>query len=73
MSAIFDFSSLVTVLLLVICTMTYVRALRPSVFDGGLTPEEVNSPQGFKRRSGLRGACWKASRIGERVSPYVQT
>lgn len=33
MSAIFDFSSLITVLLLCICTTTYLRELRPGIFD----------------------------------------
>ena len=73
MSAIFNFSSLITVLLLFICTMTYVRAIRPGVFDGGLSEEDrANSRNAHKRRSGVRGFCWKASRIGERVSPYVR-
>ena len=35
MSAIFDFSSLLTVLLLVICTCAYLRDMRPTIFDGG--------------------------------------
>lgn len=35
MSALFDFASLVTVLLLLICTCTYLRELRPVIFDGG--------------------------------------
>ena len=33
MSAIFDFSSLITVLLLLICTCAYLRELRPGIFD----------------------------------------
>jgi Protein of unknown function (DUF1242) len=33
MSAIFDFSSLVTVFVLSICTTTYLRELRPAIFD----------------------------------------
>jgi Protein of unknown function (DUF1242) len=33
MSAIFDFSSLITVLLLLICTCAYLRELRPKIFD----------------------------------------
>lgn len=33
MSALFDFSSLMTVLLLTICTTTYIRELRPTIFD----------------------------------------
>ena len=35
MSAIFDFSSLLTVILLLICTCAYLRDLRPTIFDGG--------------------------------------
>ncbi len=35
MSAIFNFSSLLTVLLLLICTCAYLRDLRPTIFDGG--------------------------------------
>lgn len=35
MSAIFDFSSVVMILLLMICTCTYLREMRPAVFDGG--------------------------------------
>jgi hypothetical protein len=34
MSAIFDFSSVLLLLLLMICTCTYIRELRPTVFDG---------------------------------------
>ena len=33
MSAIFDFTSLLTVLLLLICTCTYLREMRPGIFD----------------------------------------
>ena len=28
-------------------------------------------PRSHKKRTGLRAVCWKASRVGERVSPYV--
>ena len=35
MSAIFDFSSLLLTLLLIICTCTYLRELRPTIFDSG--------------------------------------
>ena len=35
MSAIFDFSSLLTVILLLICTCAYLRDMRPTIFDGG--------------------------------------
>jgi hypothetical protein len=42
MSAIFDFSSLLTVLLLLICTTTYLRELRPSIFDGSVIQNNNN-------------------------------
>ena len=56
MSAIFDFSSLITVFVLSICTTTYLRELRPAIFDtsipsmaggdgGGRTPSAVGSFQ----------------------------
>mmetsp|Transcript_30940 Transcript_30940/g.73748 ORF Transcript_30940/g.73748 Transcript_30940/m.73748 type:complete len:83 (+) Transcript_30940:181-429(+) len=67
MSAIFDFSSLLTVLLLLICTCAYLRDLRPAIFDGGQTPE----PGQRLKRTGISGFFWKMSRIGERMSPYV--
>ena len=35
MSAIFDFSSLLTVILFLICTCAYLRDMRPTIFDGG--------------------------------------
>mmetsp|Transcript_925 Transcript_925/g.1425 ORF Transcript_925/g.1425 Transcript_925/m.1425 type:complete len:84 (-) Transcript_925:367-618(-) len=68
MSAIFDFSSLLTVLLLLICTCAYLRDLRPTMFDGGQTlqPGETRL-----KRTGVLGFFWKMSRIGERMSPYV--
>ena len=34
MSAIFDFSSVLMILLLMICTSCYLRELRPGIFDG---------------------------------------
>mmetsp|Transcript_17549 Transcript_17549/g.23206 ORF Transcript_17549/g.23206 Transcript_17549/m.23206 type:complete len:84 (-) Transcript_17549:426-677(-) len=68
MSAIFDFSSLLTVLLLLICTCAYVRDMRPTIFDGG----EVQEPgKPLMKRPGISGILWKLSRIGERLSPYV--
>jgi hypothetical protein len=60
MSALFDFPSLLVVILLFICSTAYLRSMYPTLFD---------SPDG--RRDGFYGLCWKASRIGERVSPYV--
>jgi len=42
MSALFDFSSLLTVLLLMICTCTYLREYRPKIFDPTL-PVQVST------------------------------
>ncbi|XP_067838902.1 protein kish-A isoform X1 [Heptranchias perlo] len=50
MSAIFNFQSLLTVLLLLICTCAYIRALAPSFLD--------------KNKTGLLGIFWKCARIG---------
>jgi hypothetical protein len=52
---------------MIICTSTYVRSLYPNIFanknpDGSVNPAD---------HSGLYGLAWKASRIGERLSPYV--
>ncbi|KAI9022154.1 transmembrane protein 167 precursor [Phycomyces blakesleeanus] len=57
MSAIFNFQSLLLVVLLLICTCTYVRAQAPSLMD--------------RNKTGVLGLFWKASRVGERLSPYV--
>ena len=57
MSAIFNFQSLLTVVILLICTCTYVRGLWPSILD--------------KNKTGMLGIFWKFARIGERLSPYV--
>ncbi|KQK80609.1 hypothetical protein AAES_91504 [Amazona aestiva] len=57
MSAIFNFQSLLTVILLLICTCAYIRSLAPSLLD--------------KNKTGLLGIFWKCARIGERKSPYV--
>lgn len=56
MSALFDFSSFLTVVLLFICSCTYYKLINP----GGLT-----------QTTGFRGLFWKAARIGERLSPWV--
>lgn len=57
MSAFFNFQSLLLVILLLICTATYLRSLAPRFVDN--------------RKTGLAGIPWKAARIGERLSPYV--
>ncbi|XP_010006704.1 PREDICTED: protein kish-A [Chaetura pelagica] len=56
-SAIFNFQSLLTVILLLICTCAYIRSLAPSLLD--------------RNKTGLLGIFWKCARIGERKSPYV--
>ncbi|QGN17701.1 protein KSH1 [Kluyveromyces marxianus] len=58
MSALFNFRSLLQVLLLFICSCTYVHAQRPSLLDR-------------YKDSGMLGVFWKFARIGERASPYV--
>ena len=57
MSAIFHFESLLIVMLLLICTCTYIHAQTPSLLD--------------RHKVGILGNFWKAARIGERLSPYV--
>ncbi|CAB3366008.1 protein kish-A [Cloeon dipterum] len=57
MSAIFNLQSLLTVILLLICTCAYIRSMFPSLLDNN--------------KVGFRGIFWKCARIGERKSPYV--
>jgi hypothetical protein len=81
MSALFDFPSLLVVILLFICTMTFARSLYPTIFDSAIDPNAAaavansntfggSSPHALKH-TGIKGICWKASRIGERISPYI--
>ncbi|KAL1733613.1 hypothetical protein EV714DRAFT_269572 [Schizophyllum commune] len=57
MSALFNFQSLLLVILLVICTCTYVRGIMPRLID--------------RNKEGFLGLFWMSARIGERLSPYV--
>ncbi|XP_075748161.1 transmembrane protein 167A-like protein ksh [Rhipicephalus microplus] len=57
MSALFNFQSLLTVVLLLICTCAYIRSIYPSLLD--------------RNKEGLLGVFWKCARIGERKSPWV--
>ena len=57
MSALFDFKSFLTTLLLFICACTYVKLRAPGLLDS--------------HRTGFRGVFWKAARVGERLSPWV--
>ena len=63
MSALFDFPSLLVVILLIICAATYARSLRKNIFTNSADPKY--------QHSGLNGIAWKAARVGERLSPYV--
>ncbi|EGG13197.1 uncharacterized protein MELLADRAFT_32253, partial [Melampsora larici-populina 98AG31] len=56
-SALFNFQSLLLVILLIICTCTYLRSTAPSLID--------------RNKHGFLGLFYKSSRIGERLSPYV--
>ncbi|XP_032476207.1 protein kish-A-like, partial [Phocoena sinus] len=51
------FQSLLTVILLLLCTCAYIRSLAPSLLD--------------RNKAGFLGIFWKCARIGERKSPYV--
>ncbi|KAF9300050.1 hypothetical protein BGZ74_008343 [Mortierella antarctica] len=56
MSALFNFQSLLLVILLLICTCTYVQS-QTRLLD--------------RNKTGITGIFWKLARIGERLSPYV--
>ncbi|XP_004503590.1 uncharacterized protein [Cicer arietinum] len=56
MSALFNFHSFLTVVLLVISTCTFLKMQFPAILE---------------RKTGFRGFFWKAARIGERLSPWV--
>ncbi|KAH8863187.1 Protein kish-A [Schistosoma japonicum] len=56
-SALFNFQSLLSVILLLICTCAYIRHFSPALLDS--------------RKHGLLGLFWKCARIGERKSPFV--
>ncbi|KAI4867184.1 hypothetical protein F4820DRAFT_226029 [Hypoxylon rubiginosum] len=57
MSALFNFQSLLLVILLLICTCAYVHQIFPTILD--------------RNKQGLMGIFWKAARVGERLSPYI--
>jgi hypothetical protein len=56
-TAIFNFQSLLMVLLLAICTSTYLHTLASGIMD--------------RNKNGAFGIFWKLARVGERLSPYV--
>ncbi|XP_034704780.1 protein kish-like [Vitis riparia] len=56
MSALFNFHSFLTVVLLLICTCTFLKMQFPTFLE---------------QKTGFRGFFWKAARVGERLSPWV--
>lgn len=56
MSALFNFSSFVVVILFTICTCTYIKGKAPRLLS---------------ERTGFKGLLWKFARVGERLSPWV--
>jgi len=55
-SAIFDFTSMLTVMLLLICTLAFLRPRFQWI---------------SAHRTGFEGIPWKLGRLGERASPMV--
>ncbi|SRR6266496_3787156 len=68
MSALFNFESLLLVILLLICTSTYLHAQIPAVMDRNKHGFDGLVPLLIRR---VFGIFWKFARIGERLSPYV--
>lgn len=66
MSAIFDFSSLIVVILLFICAAAYTRAYTLKRGEDGRPTSMLD-----RHKGGFRGFAWKAARVGERLSPWV--
>ncbi|KAF2801211.1 DUF1242-domain-containing protein [Melanomma pulvis-pyrius CBS 109.77] len=58
MTALFNFQSLLLVILLTICTSTYAHYVFPGIMDRN-------------KDNYLVGPFWKCARVGERLSPYV--
>jgi hypothetical protein len=57
MTALFNFQSLMTVVLLSVCTATYLRPRFPSFIDA--------------KKAGFPGLFGRFAVIGERLSPYI--
>ncbi|KAF2256134.1 DUF1242-domain-containing protein [Trematosphaeria pertusa] len=58
MTALFNFQSLLLVILLTICTSTYAHYVFPGIMDRN-------------KDSYYMAPFWKSARVGERLSPYV--
>ena len=74
-TAIFDFASLCVVVLLLICSASYVHAWSMKRMDDGTYTSyfmEGGKQNGHGRpKSGFLGLMYKFARIGERLSPYI--
>lgn len=68
-TALFDFSSLCVVLLLLICSAAFVQARTETRNEDGTlsTWFMVRNVQ----KPGFMGIAWKFARVGERLSPYI--
>jgi hypothetical protein len=66
MSAVFDFASLMTVLLLCICLCSFIRAATLKI-----SPETQQISSWIDGTSDIRFFFWRLSRIGDRLSPWV--
>lgn len=65
MSAIFSLFSLLKLILLLICSCTYVHLQWPSIL------EKYNPTTNKTNKSSLMSLFWKFARIGERASFYI--
>ncbi|KAJ5562210.1 hypothetical protein N7461_000971 [Penicillium sp. DV-2018c] len=66
MTALFNFQSLLLVILLIICTSSYAHSIMPGIMD--------RNQNGWVLTLGcdaVFGIFWKCARVGERLSPYV--
>ena len=80
-SALFDFTNLLVVLLLLVCSAAYARALtyrrdpatgaETSALDDAGVGAGGGVSVGGDKRPGLKGLAWKFARVGERLSPWV--
>ena len=80
-SALFNFQSLLLVILLLICTSAYAHGVFPGIIDRNkdgyvsviqclacICHKRIEADPCMPR---LFGIFWKCARIGERLSPYV--
>jgi hypothetical protein len=70
MSAIFSLYSLTKILLLLICSCTYVHLQWPSILEKYNPITNKGNPNA-KNKNSILSLFWKLARIGERASFYV--